>query len=267
MEPRHDGIQEPKHDGMREPKPDGIQEPKPDGMREPKHEGIRISTDAMIALVVTEAENRELAAMPSLREMDAAFRPSPQFQQKMARLLRSAKNRKRARRQLRALRRAAVCVFILITLFSCSMIPFKAVQEAVMATLMEWREQFMSIVYSSDDAKEKRLPETIEVGYVPEGFVLQEPTQHTDRIYFAEYADGAGYFNVRIIGIEYQPQIRVDNEYATVYSIRINGRDAVWGVSDSGVNTLTWSEEQFVYQISGTVDLKTLIRIAESIKM
>lgn len=252
-----------------EPRHDGIQEPKPDGMRAPKPDGIRISTDAMIALAVTEAENRELAAMPSLREMDAAFRPSPQFQRKMARLLRSAKNRKRARRQLRALRRAAVCVFILITLFSCSMIPFKAVQEAVMATLMEWREQFMSIVYSSDDAKEKRLPETIEVAYVPEGFTLQEPAQHTDRIFLARYTSDIGYFSIRVTVAESQAQthISIDNEYTTVYSIRINGRDAVWGVSDSGINTLTWSAEQFVYQISGTVDLKTLIRIAESIKM
>ena len=37
---------------------------------------IRISPDALIAMIVTEAENRELAQMPSLEEMNADFQPS-----------------------------------------------------------------------------------------------------------------------------------------------------------------------------------------------
>lgn len=49
-------------------------------------QGIRISADTMIALVVAEAEAREEASLPSLREMNEAFRPSASFGQRMDKL-------------------------------------------------------------------------------------------------------------------------------------------------------------------------------------
>lgn len=36
---------------------------------------IRISPDALIAMIVTEAQDRELAQMPSLEEMNEDFQP------------------------------------------------------------------------------------------------------------------------------------------------------------------------------------------------
>lgn len=42
-------------------------------MNQQENREIRISPDALIALVVAEAEDRELSAMPSLEEMNAAF--------------------------------------------------------------------------------------------------------------------------------------------------------------------------------------------------
>lgn len=56
---------------------------------------IRITPDALISLVVTEAEERELAAMPSLKEMNAQFHPSEQFQAKMERLLKKSAPQRR----------------------------------------------------------------------------------------------------------------------------------------------------------------------------
>ena len=52
-------------------------------MNQQENREIRISPDALIALVVAEAEDRELSAMPSLEEMNAAFHPSEEFQKKM----------------------------------------------------------------------------------------------------------------------------------------------------------------------------------------
>ena len=51
-------------------------------MNQQENREIRISPDALIALVVAEAEDRELSAMPSLEEMNAAFHPSEEFQKK-----------------------------------------------------------------------------------------------------------------------------------------------------------------------------------------
>lgn len=62
-------------------------------MNQQENREIRISPDALIALVVAEAEDRELSAMPSLEEMNAAFHPSEEFQKKMDRLLKQAKRK------------------------------------------------------------------------------------------------------------------------------------------------------------------------------
>ena len=48
---------------------------------------IRISPDALIAMIVTEAQDRELAQMPSLEEMNEDFQPSEKFQRKMEALV------------------------------------------------------------------------------------------------------------------------------------------------------------------------------------
>ena len=139
-----------------------------------KNDEIRISTDAMIALVVTEAEERELAKMPSLQEMNEAFHPSDQFLKKMDKLLRIAKNKQRMRQWQRVAKRTAVSFTVLITLFTCIMMPAKAVQKAVVTTLIEWHDKFMSVVFSSDDGRGQLLPETIELAYIPDGYALQE---------------------------------------------------------------------------------------------
>lgn len=43
---------------------------------------IRISPDALIAMIVTEAQDRELARMPSLEEMNEDFQPQKNSSEK-----------------------------------------------------------------------------------------------------------------------------------------------------------------------------------------
>ena len=60
---------------------------------------IRISPDALIAMIVTEAQDRELAQMPSLEEMNEDFQPSEKFQRKMEALVRDTKRKAEREKQ------------------------------------------------------------------------------------------------------------------------------------------------------------------------
>ena len=60
-----------------------------------ENDKIRISADALIAMVVTEAEARELEKMPSIEEMDDAFQPSEQFLKKMEKLVKKADSKRK----------------------------------------------------------------------------------------------------------------------------------------------------------------------------
>ena len=83
----------------------------------------------------------------------------------------------------------------------------------------------------------------------------------------AVYVNGDNYFNVFISLMENQPQINMDNENATFYTLCFSDYEAILGISETGVNTLVWNKNNLVYRVSGTIDLKTLIKIAENIKM
>jgi len=109
---------------------------------------IRISPDALIAMIVTEAQDRELARMPSLEEMNEDFQPSEKFQRKMEALVRDTKRKAERKKRLLNVKRFFITLTAAISIFSCTMLPVKAVREAVITTLIEWHDKFVSIIYS-----------------------------------------------------------------------------------------------------------------------
>ena len=66
---------------------------------------IRISPDALIAMIVTEAQDRELAQMPSLEEMNEDFQPSEKFQRKMEALVHDTKRKAERKKRLLDIKR------------------------------------------------------------------------------------------------------------------------------------------------------------------
>lgn len=234
---------------------------------EAKKGEVRISTDAMIALVVAEAEAREMAALPSLQEMNEAFRPSERFQKKMDKLFHRIKSKEQMRRWRRALRRTAISIAALVTVFTCAMMPVEAVREAVVTTLIEWHDEFMTVVYSSDTSNGRTLPGEIELGYIPDGFYEEELYAQDPNSLSVEYVDGFDYFFIQITQFDGMQQISLDNEYTTYYSIQFDSHDAIWGSREDGINLLTWSNNDFVYYMSSTLALNELIKIAEDIKI
>lgn len=233
---------------------------------EARKDEIRISTDAMIALVVAEVEAREMAALPSLQEMNEAFQPSERFQKKMDKLFHSIKSKERMRRWRKAAKRTALCAAVLLSVFSCMMLPVNAVREAVVTTLLDWHEKFVSVVFDAQGSNAQALPDTIEIAYVPDGFSLQEPIWKDANFYDATYENGNSYFSVQVIAVEDRQIIDVDNEQITFYQIRFGSQDALWGGSDNGYNILLWSRNGFSYVISGTIDLREMIQVSEGIK-
>ena len=108
---------------------------------------IRISPDALIAMIVTEAQDRELARMPSLEEMNEDFQPSEKFQRKMEALVRDTKRKAEREKRLLNVKRFFITLTAAISIFSCTMLPVKAVREAVITTLIEWHDKFVSIIF------------------------------------------------------------------------------------------------------------------------
>lgn len=157
-------------------------------MNQQENREIRISPDALIALVVAEAEDRELSAMPSLEEMNAAFHPSEEFQKKMDRLLQAGKRKQERKGAWRATKRLFVVATTVVTAFACILMPVQAVQEAVVSTVLNWRDQFVEILYSKeDDPNAVILLQNVELTYLPEGFTETPSNRTSNTSFWNEY--------------------------------------------------------------------------------
>lgn len=113
---------------------------------------IRISPDALIAMIVTEALDRELEQMPRLEEMNEDFHPSERFQRKIESLVRETKRKAEREKFLSNIKRFFITLTAAISIFSCTMLPVKAVREAVITTLIEWHDKFVSVIYVNDES-------------------------------------------------------------------------------------------------------------------
>lgn len=229
---------------------------------------IRMSADALIALVMAEAEAREMAAMPGPEAMGAAFQPSQRFEKKMRRLLRQARWKKKKREALRAARRMFVVVTTVVTVFTCMLMPARAVREAVVSTVMNWREQFVEVVFSGESVKSTSSGLKIETSYVPQGFELSNPIGNSIDRYVARYqADNGQWFVIRVLDIENIQATALDNEYITHYNIEFMGQEAIWGIMKDYSNELVWSQNKYSYHISGNIGITELLKIAEGLKL
>ena len=116
-----------------------------------KDDKLCISPDALIAMIVTEAQDRALAKMPGPEAPLGEVQPSDAFLRRMDALVRTANRRANWEHGRLAIKRFLVALATALSLFSCTMLPVKAVREAVVETLLEWHDQFVTVSFSDGD--------------------------------------------------------------------------------------------------------------------
>lgn len=227
---------------------------------------IRISPDALIAMIVTEAQDRELARMPSLEEMNEDFQPSEKFQRKMEALVRDTKRKAERKKRLLDIKRFFITLTAAISIFSCTMLPVKAVREAVITTLIEWHDKFVSIIYVNEESPVTTFH--ITPSYIPEGFSQVEVPDEGSDLYYGQFSDSSNsWFDIIVLPIENKQETFLDNEFSTYHSISFNGIQAIWGIMNDKSNTLLWESRALSFQVRGNLDLTEIIKISEGIKV
>ena len=227
---------------------------------------IRISPDTLIAMIVTEAQDRELAQMPSLEEMNEDFQPSEKFQRKMETLVRDTKRKAERKKQLLNVKRCFITLTAAISIFSCTMLPVKAVREAVITTLIEWHDKFVSIIYVNEESPVTAFH--ITQSYIPEGFSQVESSDEFNSLYYSQFKNPSNdWFHILVLPIESTQKMSLDSEFSTYYSVNFNGIQAIWGIMDDKSNTLLWKSGTLSFQVRGNLDLTELIKISEGIKV
>ena len=229
------------------------------------HDNTKISFEALLQMAVTEADQRDLARLPTNQEMNDAFQPSQRLEKKVEKTLHQRQTARRRRTALRWARNAAVVVLGIWVVFTGALVPVQAVQQAAYSTLLEWKEQFTSLFVSSDSAVVTALPEDIQVTYLPEGYTLKSHVQNDLDCIF-QYANSSNQLLIQIRLVQNYSQIDLDNEYSGYYTITFDDISALWIQNDSSMNVLIYEKDDYLFYLAGSMDISELIKIAQGIK-
>ena len=145
------------------------------------------------------------------------------------------------------------------------MLPVKAVREAVITTLIEWHDKFVSIIYVNEESPVSTFH--ITPSYIPSGFSQIESSGESTGHYYGQFQNSAGdWFSLRVFPVENTQTISWDNEFSSYYSISFDSNQAIWGIMDDGSNTLLWESNFLAFQVRGNLNITELIKISEGMR-
>lgn len=230
------------------------------------NEKILLSPDALIAMVVTELEAREMAELSALEQEGKNYNPSDKFLRRMDRLRKEVAKKKQKAKLIAIAKRTLITFSILISVFTLSMLPVQAVRQTVISTLISWHDHFISIIFSTDEkipSNSKLSTQTIKLAYIPSGFELVS-LKVEDESYFAYYQNQnmeKQWFTFSVLPINATQEFALDNENAEYYSLEINEQSVLWAAFDDGSNSLLWENNGWGLQLVSNMDLSLLINI------
>lgn len=154
-----------------------------------------------------------------------------------------------------------------MTALTFALLPVQAFQDAVVDTLIQWRDGFMNIVYSQEtDRQHFDIASKINLSCILTGFTLtDEETSNQDR-YIAEFtSDSGGWYTVRVVDIGSEQEVGIDNELTRYYELEFDGNHAIWGIREDNSNVLVWEADGLSFTIYGNPNISELIKVAEGI--
>ena len=142
----------------------------------------------------------------------------------------------------------------------------KAVREAVITTLIEWHDKFVSIIYVNEESPVSTFH--ITPSYIPSGFSQIESSGESTGRYYGQFQNSEGdWFSLRVLPVENSQVTSLDSEFSSYYSISFDNNQAIWGIMDDDSNTLLWESSTLSFQVRGNLSITELIKISEGIEI
>ena len=104
-----------------------------------------ISVDALLEFAVLEASAYEQRQLPPLNDLNQLYPASDFLKQKIHKIDSDEKRRQKLFMLKKAGKRITASIACLLAVFTCIFAPVEAVQDAVISTVIEWRDKFKAI--------------------------------------------------------------------------------------------------------------------------
>jgi len=128
--------------------------------------------------------------------------------------------------------------------------------------IIEMNQTHSEINFGDDHTGDAYTSDEISLAYIPEGFKLEKRDANVNSVNLI-FKEEDNYFVFSMDNIS--GKMGIDTENASVKKTMINGKEALYS-SNNNVNILVWYDEEFSYTLSGNIEERAMVKIAENIK-
>lgn len=220
--------------------------------------------DVLLDRYAQEAGELWLSALPT-EPAEHAF--SPKFHRKMRPLLRRQRRSPGVNAALALARRAAVFALVFLALsFSCAVTVSAQFRAEILQIVVSVTQAFTEFRYTSDYETDVQ-PGDFTLTYLPEGMIEKERdiTELSAYIYWEDENGDFIMLDQIVVTQDADVQLGLDTEDAEITRFTIHGLPAM-GIVKGLDSTVHWTEEESVFDISGTISLEELKLVAEGLE-
>jgi len=190
---------------------------------------------------------------------------SEEYKAKKAELFRQYRKKETVKKVLKVSKRIAVillCIFVIgssVTIFTV-----EALRIRIFNMVIEIFETYSKVNYREDNKGYSFSNDDIILGYVPEGFEIENTNKDNGRV-FLRFSKDDKSFNISVIAYDPDWDNQIDTETKKSIDIEINGCAGTY-VSDNDNIILTWHDNNYIYKLLGNIEKNDIIKIAENVK-
>lgn len=160
--------------------------------------------------------------------------------------------------------RFAAAVAVAFTVSFSPFLTVSAVQDAVSETAVKWYNQYITVESNTPNAP--REIKDLKVGYMTEGFILEEEYVNKDKI-VKDYMSKELYVSVSARIDNDSSLLGMDNERSDFYTIDIDENKGLLMNSEDGYNRLVIADNGIRYIISGYANIDEILKIYKNLEI
>lgn len=187
---------------------------------------------------------------------------SKEHERKMSKIFKKERNKLAFKKVVKYSKRIALLLIILGLISGITIFSVEAWRIKIMNFIVEMNQTHSEINFGDDDKGDTYTSDEISFGYIPEGFKLESSDVNVKSVNLI-FKGIESYFVFSMEDIN--SAISIDTENASVKKNMISGKEAIYSTNNN-VNILVWHDEEFSYKLSGTIDEKEMMKIAENIE-
>lgn len=226
---------------------------------------------ALLKWAMNEHTERELAAIPPARELDALFPDTSALRERIFAALRQLRRQKQ-RRTWRKLKPLLIAVAVAASVLFATLMVNASMRATVVDIITEWTNRDVGIHFEVEGEPLAALPVDLEPHYIPEELIrLDDYCERTPSHLFYTYQseDGSLYLDIRVDTLTNGSMTWIDNEHATLEETTFQGNPAyvAHGTSVGGdeISILLWAKDGLECHIYTNVSWAETQKIAEGI--